>query len=239
MPEHKTDDPTCGCYGCIAEWEVKSIARDSLALLAQERVRVDLVAPDEIGRRTPPVELPLLLQLKMAAESKGSERGASGARRSGLPVDLVAMELLAGIGRGLHVDAVDLGARDELSSEDLFEDALALLAVVGSVDPGILASRAVVWRGWVVQIQAYLSPERRTPVPGVCPAEGCGQAEWFSYDEDGDMVSAPALMALWEGDRVDAVMCSCCFAVWPRGQLWELGQALGQGLDWRTLARPE
>lgn len=239
MPEHVANDPTCYCYGCVSEWEVKSMARDSLTILAQGRVRYDALEAGELGERKPPVELPLLLQLKMAAESKGSERSSAGARRSGLPVDLVAMELLSGIGRGLHLDAVELGARDEMASEDLFEDALALLAVVGSVDPGVLASRAVVWRGWVAQIQAYLSPERRTPVPGVCPAEGCGQAEWFSYDEDGDMVSAPALMALWEGDRVDAVMCSCCFAVWPRGQLWELGQALGQGLDWRTLARPE
>lgn len=237
MPEHVVDDPRCGCYGCIAEWEIKSIARDSLALLAQERVRVDLVAPDEIGKRTPPVELPLLLQLKMAAESKGSERGSSGARRSGLPVDLVAMELLGGIGRSLHIDAIELGAREVLSAEDLFADALALLDVVGSVEPGLLASRAVMWRSWVVQIQTYLSPERRTPVPGVCPADGCGQSEWFSYDEEGDHVVAPALVALWEGDRVESVMCSCCYAVWPRHQLWELGQALGQGVDLRSLAR--
>lgn len=237
MPEHKIDDPTCGCYGCIAEWEVKSIARDSLALLAQERVRVDLVAPDEIGKQAPPVELPLLLQLKMAAEDKGSERGASGARRSGLPVDLVAMELLAGVGRGLHIDAVALGARDETASEDLFVDALALLDVVESVDPGVLASRAVAWRGWVVQIQAYLAPERRTPVPGVCPAEGCGQSEWFSYDEDGDRLSSPALAALWEGERVESVMCNCCFSVWPRARLWELGLALGQGPGLGVVAR--
>lgn len=237
MAEHIENSETCACYGCMAEWEVRAIARDSLTLLAKERVRVDLVAPDELGERKPPVELPLLLQLKMAAESKGSERGSSGVARSGLPVDLVAMEMVQGIARGLHLDAVELGARDVLSAEDVFEDALALLEVVGSVDSGVLASRAVVWRGWVSQIQVYLAPERRTPVPGVCPAAECGQDEWFTYDEDGDRVSAPALVALWEGEQVESVMCNCCYAVWPRAQLWELGQALGQGPGLGVVAR--
>lgn len=236
MPDHVIDDATCGCYGCIAEWEIKSVARDSLSLLAQDRVRVDLVPADELGERQPPVEMPLLMQLKMAAESKGSERGSSGAQRSGVPVDLVAMELLQGIGRGLHADAVELGAREVGSAEDLFEDALALLRAVGSIDPGILASRAVVWRSWVGRIQVYLAPERRTPVPGVCPVAECGQSEWFSFDEEGGRVSSSALVALWDGDRVDSVMCSCCFSVWGRAQLWELGEALGQGIEWRLLA---
>lgn len=227
MPEHIADDPRCGCWSCI---ELHNSARSSLTLLAKERVRVDLVAPDELGIVAPPVELPLLTQIVDAAYSKGSERGANGTQRSGVPIDLVALEIVGSIGRELHWDAVSLLARGPDSVEDLFADALAVLGRVDELPGDVLESRVPRWRAWVVQIQTYLSPERRTPVPGVCPADGCGQSEWFSYDEDGDRVVSPALVALWEGDRVESIMCSCCYAVWARHQLWELGQALGQGL---------
>lgn len=235
MPEHKIDDPTCGCWGCI---ELHNSARSSLSLLAKERARVDLVAPDELGVVSPPLELSLLEQLKMASELKGSKPGQmGGCNASGVPVDLVAVEMFESIGRELHWDAISLLARDPDSVEDVFADSLALLGRVDSLPGDVLEARVEKWRGWVVQIQAYLSPERRTPVPGVCPADGCGQSQWFSYDDEGGRVSEHALVALWEGERVDSVMCSCCYSVWPRYRLWELGQALGQGFDFRSLAQ--
>ncbi|NBK23156.1 MAG: hypothetical protein EOM68_14140, partial [Spirochaetia bacterium] len=129
MPEH-VDSVDCGCWGCISDWEVRSVARDSLKLLAEERVRVDLVAADELGVIAPPVELPLLEQLRMATERQGSEGSSAGASRSGVPVDLVAVELLGSISRELHWDAIELLACEPYAKEDLFADALAVLGRV-------------------------------------------------------------------------------------------------------------
>lgn len=235
MPEH-IDSESCGCWGCIEEFEVRSVARDSLGLLAKDRARVDLVPTGSLGATSPPVEMSLLAQLKMAAESKGSERGAAGAVRSGVPVDLVALELLGTIARELHWDAIELLACDPYADEDPVSDALALLGRVDQLPGEVLAVRVPRWRQWVVQIQAYLAPERRTPVPGLCPAPGCGELEWFTYDDEGARVASSALVALWEGEQVQSVMCNCCYSVWARHQLWELSGALGAGFSSRVLA---
>lgn len=236
MPEH-IDDVTCGRWGCISDWEVRSVARDSLKLLAEERVRVDLVAADELGVVTPPVELPLLEQLRMAAERKGSRPGRSGGSSSGVPVDLVAVELLGSISRELHWDAIELLACEPYAKEDLFADALAVLGRVDELPAEVLAVRGPRWRSWVVQIQTYLAPERRTPVQGKCPSSECGASEWFTYDEDGGRLVAPAMVALWEGEQIEAVMCNCCFEVWPRHKLWELGGLVDPNLSARLLAQ--
>lgn len=234
MPEHVVDFPDCGCWGCI---EIHSVARDSLGLLAKERERVDLLTVEDLSAVSAPVEMPLLEQLQQAVYEKGSERGVSGASRSGVPVDLVGLELLESIGRELHWDAISLLARDVDSRQEPVADALALLGRVDTLPYEVLLPRVEGWRRWVEQIRAYLAPERRTPIPGRCPAEGCGQEVWFTYDEDGDRISAPALVALWEGEQVASVMCSCCLTLWPRHRLWELAQALDPTLGPRLLAQ--
>lgn len=236
MPEH-VDDVNCGCWGCISDWEVRSVARDSLKLLAEERVRVDLVAADELGVVVPPVELPLLEQLRMAAERQGSEGSSAGASRSGVPVDLVAVELLGSISRELHWDAIELLACDPYAKENPFVDARAVLSRIDDLPAEVLAVRGPRWRSWVVKVQTYLAPERRTPVQGKCPSAECGASEWFTYDEDGGRLVAPALVALWEGEQIESVMCNCCFEVWPRHKLWELGGLVDPNLSARLLAR--
>lgn len=236
MPEH-IDSIDCGCWGCISDWEVRSVARDSLKLLVDERLRVDLVAADELEGREIPLEFSLLKQLKMAAELKGSEGSCAGASRSGVPVDLVAVELLGSISRQLHWDAIELLACDPYAKEDPFVDARAVLGRIDELPAEVLAVRAPRWRSWVVQIQTYLAPERRTPVQGKCPSSECGALEWFTYDEDGGRLVAPAMVALWEGERIEAVMCNCCFQVWPRHKLWELGGLVDPNLSARLLAR--
>ena len=236
MPEH-IDSIDCGCWGCISDWEVRSVARDSLKLLVDDRLRVDLVAADELEGREIPLEFSLLKQLKMAAELKGSEGSCAGASRSGVPVDLVAVELLGSISRELHWDAIELLACDPYSQEDPFVDARAVLSRIDDLPAEVLAVRGPRWRSWVVQIQAYLAPERRTPVQGKCPSAECGASEWFTYDEDGGRLVAPAMVALWEGERIELVMCNCCFEVWPRHKLWELGGLVDPNLSARLLAR--
>lgn len=236
MPEY-VDSIDCGCWGCISDWEVRSVAGDSLKLLVDDRLRVDLVAADELEGREIPLEFSLLKQLKMATERQGSEGSSAGASRSGVPVDLVAVELLGSISRELHWDAIELLACDPYSKEDPFVDARAVLGRIDDLPAEVLAVRGPRWRSWVVQIQTYLAPERRTPVQGKCPSAECGASEWFTYDEDGGRLVAPALVALWEGEQIESVMCNCCFQVWPRHKLWELGGLVDPNLSARLLAR--
>lgn len=236
MPEH-IDDVNCGCWGCVSEWEVRSVARDSLKLLVDERLRVDLVAADELEGREIPLEFSLLEQLRMAAERQGSEGSSAGASRSGVPVDLVAVELLGSISRELHWDAIELLACDPYAKEDPFADARAVLRRIDELPAEVLAVRGPRWRSWVVKVQTYLAPERRTPVQGKCPSSECGASEWFTYDEDGGRLVAPAMVALWEGEQIESVMCNCCFQVWPRHKLWELGGLVDPNLSARLLAQ--
>lgn len=221
MPEH-IDSADCKCWGCIQEWEVRSRARDALSLLVRPIQRFEFV---ELGQKAPE-EYSLVEQLRSAAESQGSEAGAKGAERSGVPLDLMAVQLLADLTEELHDDAVLLLARSPRSESDPLADGEALLSRVAEVDVECVESRSIRWRDWTIRIREYLTPTRRTPLQGTCPNPECKSPGVVSFDEDGGRIIDPALYAVWAEDKVDHVECVCCMSLWPRHEVWKVAQAL-------------
>lgn len=231
MPEH-VDSLDCGCWGCVEESRLRSRAVDALGLLAKERRRVDLV---ELGQQVP-VEYCLLDQLEQClTNSSGGQK--VGRARPGLPYDSVASEMWSTIWTELRnsVQALELSPAPKLGSPRSL--ALVLLEHVEGAPLEWLEAWVASWEWWVKAIQAHVSPERRTPIAGVCPADGCGQAEWWGYDEDGERVSAPVLMLTWADEQVAGLVCRCCFSSWSRGDLLELALVLNENLG-KALAEP-
>lgn len=226
VPEHIVDGP-CSCWGCIAELEVRNTAVSALSLLCEDRLRVDLVGYGE----KPPVEFSLIQQLRSAAFTRGNESATAGSSQgTGLPLDVVAVEMYSTLVHELHDDAVFSGAVSAYSEPDAMTDAHALLGKVREIDPQWLEVRANLWKGWCQRIREYLAPTRRTPIPGQCPHPECRSEFWFTYDEEGGRISEHALKAVWVDDEVDGVECSCCFTFWPRRDLYLLANSLNPQL---------
>lgn len=222
MPEH-TESIDCKCIGCIHEWMVRSRARDSLSLLVRPIQRFEFV---EIGDR-PPEEYPLAVQLRDASlNSSGSS--SVGRSRAGVPFDVVASEMLSALEHELHSDAVLLLARPASSVANVVADGEALLARVNDLEGEVLERPSENWAGWVQRIKEHLNPARRTPLDGQCPNPECQSDRWVGYDEEGGRLVEPALYAIWENERIQAVECVCCFSSWSRAELWNLSHWMGK-----------
>ncbi|WP_346844605.1 hypothetical protein [uncultured Rothia sp.] len=221
MPEH-IDASDCKCWGCIQEWEIRSRARDALSQLVRPIQRFEYV---EFGEKVPE-EFPLIEQLRSAAEIKGSEGSSASAERSGVPLDLMAVQLLSDVTEQLHDDAVLLLARSVHSNPDPIADGEALLGKVLSLDVECIEHRSEVWRDWTIRIREYLAPTRRTPLQGRCHNPECMSSGRISFDEEGGQITDSALYAVWSDEKVDHVECICCQTLWPRHEIWKVAQAL-------------
>lgn len=224
MPEH-VEHGECGCWGCIQAAEAHSSLRSSVTLLTEDHHALLPGAEFQTGK-----EQALLEQLENAKTPSGEGGGSSGT--AGSPCDLTAVDLQGALVRELAEWSVEAGA-SQRSSGSLAGSVIWANREAVSLGPEQMASLGEMLRRWVLRIRDLLDPPRMTPIDGQCPLCAAADVGWM--DEDGAMVRAPALVAVWSGPRIDHVTCRACDGVWPRTAFIELAAQVNPDLLGRVL----
>lgn len=184
-----------------------------------------LVKDPHTGKSQVVLAEPLLVQLRMASTpSSSTDGGGASSTRAPIPLNADAHDLLERIEEELtaqwwYTHPTHRGR----GRESLVGKLLAWTTASRGSEVLLLRAGAITAR-WVEDIEGLFNPQRRRPLPGVCPNKKCGAARVFDREEEGEHFYRPALVQVYDDDGLfDRLECGVCGSAWSGLELELMG----------------